>query len=49
MSDSYGSASELDKKILLVCALEVETQGKEWLKDFDVVYTGVGKVNGLMG
>tara|TARA_Y100000114_G_C11679534_1_gene287897 strand:- start:112 stop:825 length:714 start_codon:yes stop_codon:yes gene_type:complete len=45
MSDSYGSASELDKKILLVCALEVETQGKEWLKDFDVVYTGVGKVN----
>ena len=32
-------------KPLIVCALEVETQGKEWLKDFDVVYTGVGKVN----
>ena len=45
MSDAYGSASELDKKILLVCALEVETQGKEWLNDFDVIYTGVGKVN----
>ena len=45
MSDAYGSASELDKKILLVCAIEVETQGKEWLNDFDVIYTGVGKVN----
>ena len=45
MSDAYGSASELDKKILFVCALEVETEGKEWLNDFDVIYTGVGKVN----
>ena len=39
----YGSASELDKKILIVCALEVETQGE--LNDYDVLYTGVGKVN----
>jgi len=40
---SYGSASELDKKTLIVCALEVETQGQ--LDDYDVLYTGVGKVN----
>ena len=39
----YGSASELDKKPLIVCALEVETQGQ--LDDYDVLYTGVGKVN----
>ena len=39
----YGSAEELDKKILIVCALEIETQEK--LKDYDVLYTGVGKVN----
>ena len=39
----YGTASELDKKILIVCALEVETQGE--LDDWDVLYTGVGKVN----
>ena len=39
----YGSASELDKRTLIVCALEVETQGL--LKDYDVLYTGVGKVN----
>ena len=39
----YGSSSELDKKILIVCALEVETQGQ--LDDYDVLYTGVGKVN----
>ena len=31
------------KKILIVCALEVETQGE--LNDYDVLYTGVGKVN----
>jgi adenosylhomocysteine nucleosidase len=43
MSDSYGQAKELDKKTLIVCALEVETQGQ--LKDYDVLYTGVGKVN----
>ena len=37
---SYGN---LEKKILIVSALEVETQGK--LKDYNVLYTGVGKVN----
>ena len=31
------------KKTLIVCALEVETQGQ--LEDYDVLYTGVGKVN----
>ena len=36
-------AQELNKKILIVCALEVETQGQ--LEDYDVLYTGVGKVN----
>ena len=30
-------------KVLIVCALEVETQ--EQLNDYDVLYTGVGKVN----
>ena len=30
-------------RILIVCALEVETQGQ--LNDYDVLYTGVGKVN----
>ena len=43
MSDSYGAAKELNKKTLIVCALEVETQGQ--LEDYDVLYTGVGKVN----
>tara|TARA_A100001011_G_scaffold382186_1_gene451600 strand:- start:664 stop:1272 length:609 start_codon:yes stop_codon:yes gene_type:complete len=43
MSDAYGAAKELEKKILIVCALEIETQKK--LKDYDVLYTGVGKVN----
>lgn len=43
MSDAYGVAKELEKKILIVCALEIETQEK--LKDYDVLYTGVGKVN----
>ena len=33
----------LEKNILIVCALEVETQGQ--LDDYDVLYTGVGKVN----
>ncbi len=37
---SYGN---LERKILIVSALEVETQGK--LKDYNVLYTGVGKVN----
>ena len=31
------------RDILIVCALEVETQGQ--LEDCDVLYTGVGKVN----
>ena len=43
MSDAYGAAKELEKKILIVCAREIETQEK--LKDYDVLYTGVGKVN----
>ena len=43
MSDSYGAAKELEKKILIVCALEIETQGQ--LDDYEVLYTGVGKVN----
>lgn len=43
MSETYGAAKELEKKILIVCALEVETQGQ--LNDYDVLYTGVGKVN----
>ena len=43
MSDSYGSAKELGKKTLIVCALEIETQGQ--LDDYEVLYTGVGKVN----
>ena len=33
----------IEKKPLIVCALEVETQGQ--LDDYDVLYTGVGKVN----
>jgi len=32
-----------NKRILIVCALEVETQNQ--LGDYDVIYTGVGKVN----
>ena len=31
------------RDILIVCALEIETQGQ--LEDWDVLYTGVGKVN----
>ena len=33
----------LNKSVLIVCALEIETQGQ--LEDYDVLYTGVGKVN----
>ena len=33
----------VEKKILIVCALEIETQGQ--LDDYEVLYTGVGKVN----
>ena len=43
MADYYGISKQLEKKFLLVCALEVETQGQ--LNDYDVLYTGVGKVN----
>ena len=31
------------KKTLIVCALEQETEGQ--LEDYDVIYTGVGKIN----
>ena len=37
---NYG---EFDKKPLIVCALEMETQHQ--IDDYDVLYTGVGKVN----
>tara|TARA_A100001201_G_scaffold125203_1_gene109480 strand:+ start:3852 stop:4430 length:579 start_codon:yes stop_codon:yes gene_type:complete len=33
----------MNDKVLIVCALEIETQDK--LDDYDVLYTGVGKVN----
>tara|TARA_Y100000592_G_scaffold15192_1_gene22142 strand:+ start:3132 stop:3848 length:717 start_codon:yes stop_codon:yes gene_type:complete len=36
----YGN---IKKKTLIVSALEIETQGQ--LEDYDVLYTGVGKVN----
>lgn len=36
----YGN---VNKKTLIVCALEIETQGQ--LDNYDVLYTGVGKVN----
>jgi len=39
----YGKPKELNTKPLIVCALEVETQGQ--LDNYDVLYTGVGKVN----
>ena len=34
------------KDVLIVCALEVETQGQ--LEDYRVLYTGVGKVNATL-
>ena len=37
---SYGN---INKKTLIVCALEMETQSQ--LEDYDVLYVGVGKVN----
>ena len=46
MGNYYGITKELEKKFLLVCALEVETQGQ--LDDYDVLYTGVGKVNATL-
>ena len=42
----YGESKPLEKKTLIVCALEIETQGQ--LEDYDVLYTGVGKVNATM-
>ena len=42
----YGESKPLEKKILIVCALEDETEGQ--LYDYDVLYTGVGKVNATM-
>ena len=39
----YGN---IEKKTLIICALEVETQGQ--LDDYDVLYTGVGKVNATL-
>ena len=43
--DSDGTNKHIMNKdyILIVCALEVETQGQ--LDDWNVLYTGVGKVN----
>ena len=40
----YGE--KVVRNILIVCALEIETQGKlkEW-EPHDILYTGVGKVN----
>ena len=43
--DVVKTASELEKKVLIVCALEKETQGQ--LDDYEVLYTGVGKVNAI--
>ena len=40
----YGEP--LEKKTLIVCALKDETQGQ--LNDYDVLYTGVGKVNATL-
>ena len=39
----YGN---VEKKVLIVCALPQETQGQ--LDDYEVLYTGVGKVNATM-
>ena len=37
---NYG---EFDRKTLVVCGLEQETQSQ--LNEYEVLYTGVGKVN----
>ncbi len=42
----YGQPKTEDTKILIVCALEIETQCQ--LEDYDVLYTGVGKVNATL-
>ena len=41
-----GNTNMKQSKILIVSALEVETQGQ--LNAYDVVYTGVGKVNATL-
>ena len=46
MGNYYGITKELEKKTLIVCALEVETAGQ--LEDYNVLYTGVGKVNATL-
>ena len=46
MGNYYGINKELEKKTLIVCALEVETAGQ--LEDYNVLYTGVGKVNATL-
>ena len=46
MADYYGISKQLETKFLFVCALEVETQGQ--LDNYDVLYTGVGKVNATL-
>ena len=39
----------MSKNILIVCALEVETQGQlDHLGPHDILYTGVGKVNATL-
>ena len=40
---SYG---DIQKETLIVCALPIETQNQ--LEDYDVLYTGVGKVNATL-
>ena len=47
-SIAIGEKMSGKKDILIVCALEQETQGQacqDQLKDYNVLYTGVGKVN----
>ncbi|MBT4207852.1 5'-methylthioadenosine/S-adenosylhomocysteine nucleosidase [Candidatus Woesearchaeota archaeon] len=39
----YGQPKQKDTRVLIVCALAIETQNQ--LDDYDVLYTGVGKVN----
>ena len=39
----YGQPKQKDTQVLIVCALAIETQNQ--LDDYDVLYTGVGKVN----
>tara|TARA_X000001382_G_scaffold28987_2_gene18506 strand:+ start:371 stop:1057 length:687 start_codon:yes stop_codon:yes gene_type:complete len=41
-----GNTAMKKEEVLIVCALEVETQGQ--LNDWNVLYTGVGKVNATL-